>query len=281
MKYKFFRFLALLIMMVMATSYNKPLFFSMSAKSIQHNLARVNDTLFVNKYETSNQEYITFLQSLKERGSELYTSAMIDSTGWSTLVSYSSPMATYYHHHTAYSNYPVVNISQQGAIAYCNWLTEQYLADSKRKFNKVQFFLPSAELWINVAGNGDKNRMYPWSNYYLRDKNGVFLCNFRSLGDQSISYDEETKSYKIMPSFTKQGLNDRALYTSPVNSFSPGPFGIFNFSGNVAEMVAENGIAKGGSFHSTGYDVRIQSNINYTISSPEVGFRVFMRVIEP
>jgi hypothetical protein len=50
-------------------------------------------------------------------------------------------------------------------------------------------------------------------------------------------------------------------------------------SGNVAEMLNEKGIAKGGSYNSPGYDVRIESKMNYNDASPEVGFRVFMEVI--
>ena len=71
------------------------------------------------------------------------------------------------------------------------------------------------------------------------------------------------------------------MYTTPVNAFEAvAPYGIHNMSGNVAEMISEKWIAKGGSYNSPGYDVRIQSKMNYTEASPEVGFRVFMK-IEP
>ncbi|MEI8201577.1 MAG: hypothetical protein WCH34_01100 [Bacteroidota bacterium] len=49
--------------------------------------------------------------------------------------------------------------------------------------------------------------------------------------------------------------------------------GIYNMCGNVAEMVAEKGIAVGGSWKDTGYDVRIESTINYSEPSPSIGFR--------
>lgn len=254
---------------------------STTARNIQQNLAKVSDALYVNKYEVSNQEFNQFLTYIKQNESSLYSSYAIDTAGWSTMSSYSEPMSNYYHKHPAYSNYPVVNISYESAVAYCQWLSNQYNADTKRKFKKVRFFLPSEEEWMNVAGEGDKNRLYPWKSYYLRDKTGMFLCNFKILGDQSISFDPVTNTYKVMPSLIEGGMNDRAVYTSPVDAYAPGPFGIHNFSGNVAEMVAQNGVAKGGSFHSPGYDVRIQSALHYKKSSPEVGFRPFMRVIEP
>jgi hypothetical protein len=44
--------------------------------------------------------------------------------------------------------------------------------------------------------------------------------------------------------------------------------------GNVAEMVAERGVAFGGSFLDPGYDIRIDSETSYNAPSPKVGFRV-------
>ena len=35
------------------------------------------------------------------------------------------------------------------------------------------------------------------------------------------------------------GLNDRAVYTAPVNSFFPNAFGLYNMSGNVNEWVGD------------------------------------------
>ena len=49
--------------------------------------------------------------------------------------------------------------------------------------------------------------------------------------------------------------------------------------GNVAEMISEKGIALGGSWKDTGYDVRIESTANYTEPSPTVGFRPMMTFI--
>lgn len=45
-------------------------------------------------------------------------------------------------------------------------------------------------------------------------------------------------------------------------------------SGNVAEMVEEKGIALGGSYADPSYDVRIQSEQQYTAPSQKIGFRV-------
>lgn len=75
-------------------------------------------------------------------------------------------------------------------------------------------------------------QIYPWSQNVngLRDTRrgswqGQFLANFkRGSGDVA---------------GTAGGLNDRAFYTAPVNSFFPNGFGIYNMAGNVSEWVQD------------------------------------------
>lgn len=258
-------------------SFTKKINPAFSAKGIEQNMAKIQDDLFVCKYEVSNSEYQFFLNELKVDDAKKAEQFKVDSLKWLNSTQYQQPMSAYYHLHPAFKNYPVVCISYEAATAYCNWLTEYYNNDAKRKFKKVKFYLPSEEEWMKVANNGDRNKIYPWSDFYLRNKNGEFLCNFKHVSDAFISYDNEREEYKIIPEARASNS-----YTSPVKSFQAiEPYGIYNMSGNVAEMVSEKGIAKGGSYNSTGYDVRISSQMKYSESSPEVGFRVFMKVLEP
>lgn len=75
-------------------------------------------------------------------------------------------------------------------------------------------------------------QIYPWSHNVngLRDTRrgswqGQFLANFkRGSGDNAGA---------------AGGLNDRAFYTAPVQSFFPNGFGIFNMAGNVSEWVQD------------------------------------------
>jgi len=75
-------------------------------------------------------------------------------------------------------------------------------------------------------------QVYSWSQNVngLRDSRrgswqGTFLANFkRGAGDNM---------------GVAGGLNDRAVYTAPVNSFFPNAFGIYNMSGNVNEWTAD------------------------------------------
>ena len=68
----------------------------------------------------------------------------------------------------------------------------------------------------------------------------------------------------------------------PVNQYPQGLYELYNLSGNAAEMVAEKGSTKGGSYGSTGYYLAIDAEDEFegVECSPYVGFRYVMDVIE-
>ncbi|HEX2630880.1 MAG TPA: SUMF1/EgtB/PvdO family nonheme iron enzyme, partial [Chitinophagaceae bacterium] len=171
------------------------------------------------------------------------------------------------------------------ALEYCKWLSDLYNADPKRKFNKVQFVLPAQAQWEEAARAGRSQAMYPWGNYYLRNKKGEYLCNFKRISETAIVKGKDGRpvivdSIGYIDRGPAGGLNDRAFYTANVKSFYPNDFGIYNICGNVAEMVAEKGICKGGGFRSYGGEVHIRAVGHYEDAAADLGFRVFMKVIE-
>ena len=77
--------------------------------------------------------------------------------------------------------------------------------------------------------------------------------------------------------------SDNALLLAPSESYVANDYGLYNCSGNAAEMLAEPGKTKGGSWNSFGYYIRIDAEDEYagfTVPSPQIGFRYFMEVIE-
>jgi formylglycine-generating enzyme len=259
---------------------------NIKAKDLEKQFAKVNDTLYASKFETTNSEYRMFLQHLQATGKQdLYQQYEVDSAKWENADYYAAPLIKHYHRHPAYSKYPVVNISYEAAQAYCQWLTDQYHTNPKRKFRKVQFVLPTETEWMLAAQGGRSQAMFPWGNYYLRNSRGEYLCNFKRIPDAFIRSDSVAGGpivdVKAMREAFGSDVNDRAIYTATVKSFWPNDFGIYNFSGNVSEMVAEKTFTKGGSWNSYGYYVQIRSREEYKGPSPQVGFRVFMKVIEP
>lgn len=146
-------------------------------KEIENTLVKLNDTLFVSKYEVSNNLYRDFISySLLFNKTEINT-IQIDTSNWRSFEN--EPFAQYYHLHPAYSNYPVVNISYEGAILFCKWLTESYNIFPKRRYKKVIFRLPSKEEWelatqdlIFKDDTKNKNCIMPIDSY--KNSNGLF-----------------------------------------------------------------------------------------------------------
>lgn len=50
--------------------------------------------------------------------------------------------------------------------------------------------------------------------------------------------------------------------------------------GNVAELVADDTAAMGGSWNDVGYDIRIESEQSSTSPTSTIGFRVAARIVE-
>jgi formylglycine-generating enzyme required for sulfatase activity len=254
----------------------------LNAKTIDKKLARVSDSLYAYKYETTNGEYNIFLSELKKTDPSLYDKCIVDSANWP--LRYGEPMRIYYHRHPAYTHYPVLNITYESAQEYCRWLTHLYNNDIKREFQKVQFVLPTEEQWMRAAEAGRSQAIFPWGNYYLRNKNGQFMCNFKHINEASVYRDKngqpaiaDTAAFSMA---ITGGLNETVYYTANVHSYYPNDFGIYNMCGNVAEMILEKGLTKGGSWNSYGGEIAIRNIGKYSGASPETGFRVFMRVIE-
>lgn len=105
--------------------------------------------LYVSKFEVSNAEYNEFLSELKSSGnSYLFEEHLYDSTQWRAKFPTSIiPIASLYHTHSAYSNFPVVNIKASSAAAYCVWLTNKYNSQPHKKHKQVLFRLPTEAEW--------------------------------------------------------------------------------------------------------------------------------------
>lgn len=234
----------------------------------------IND-FFICRHEVSNLEYRTFLNELSKAGkTEELKKCIVDSTNWEGLdrKPNPNPMLYYYFRHPAYDNYPVVNINQEAATLYCKWLTEKI---NKEAQNGLLFEcrIPTRTEWIGAAQGSSRYLIYTWPGSLLLNSKGLTLCNYIKIGSEDIHYNDTLKTYQIMEPRHPVSGNTVTDITAPVYSYWPNQFGLFNMNGNVAEIVSEKGIAVGGSWHSTGYDVRNESVMYYDVSSPQIGFR--------
>ena len=276
---------ALLMSVLLLTGGKKDIF---STKSIESRMVKVETNLYTNKYETSNAEYRAFLTWIKQNKVDKLEAYEVKHEGWDGF--YKAEYRKSYATSSYFDNYPVVNITHESALAFCDWMTDQYnnSTDRKKKFKEVKFRLPTKQEWLSMAINGRPHHMkYPWGGPYMRNRDGKYLANFRKFGNHAIKMDindPEKVEINGIEDLSGEGtiLEGGVTISAPVNSYIATGAGLHNLAGNAAEMLAEKGHTKGGSWGSSGYYLQIDAEdefegFNY---SPYVGFRYVMEVIE-
>jgi len=231
--------------------------------------------------------YRIFLTNLMKIGAdEKYSIAQIDSLNWrETRCGFAElflePYVELYFRHPAYSEHPVVNVSFQGAQLFCEWLTGYYNSMPGRKYKKVRFRLPTDTEWEHAAKGGLEYVLYPWGNRLIY--NNQYACNYYHVGDENIIRNISTGTLIVnerKADASPGKLNDFNSLTVPVTYYQPNEFGLYNVCGNVAEMVIDKPVARGGGWLSPGGDVTIFSSAVCTQSAIDTGFRYFMEVVE-
>jgi len=236
-------------------------------------------SFYMQESEVSNLDYNEFLNDLKANSkTEDYETAKRKAENWSRFrpLSYGEPFVETYHKHPAFDEYPVFTISKKGAELYCKWLTKNW----QKKYSKhqINFRLPTEHEWVYAAKGGYDYAPYPWGTHYYRNDDGYILANFKRLNGGNIKYNKETKKYEVIDADVTSGMR----MPSPVLSFIPNKYGLYNMSGNAAEMISTpQNRTKGGSYNSTGYHIQIEAEDEYegwTEPSPFIGFRPVMDV---
>ncbi|MEI6683517.1 MAG: SUMF1/EgtB/PvdO family nonheme iron enzyme [Bacteroidota bacterium] len=231
---------------------------------VNKEFVKFGDNLFAARHEVTNQEYREFLLDLiSTKQADNYLKCIYDSTQWTRKFSNSNQQQhpIIYHSHPAYNRFPIVNITMEGASAYCRWLTDRYNNDEKRTYKKVLFRLPTEREWEKICCPLPGYKL-PWPR---ADKNGkTFLANI-----------------KVKDSLTGKDnyLIDGGLTTLRVGHYKPNKLGIYDVIGNVSELTSD-GKQKGGSWDDCIDDCKVDKTQSYSLPDPRVGFRVIMEIKE-
>lgn len=251
-------------------------------KSLEKNQVKIRGNLWASETELSNEDYELFLMDLvKNKAFDLVETCKIHTANWRSFLPEQfknlSDKDIFLYGHPEAGKTPIQNISHAAAMAYCEWITNVYnnSSDRKKKHQKVVFRLPTSEEWEYAARAGNAVNIYPWDNRETGAKpvnlKGCYLANFNVA---------EEAPCEDCPSPTKKTSQDGGFFTVPVSAYFPNDLGLFNTIGNVAEMVQDKGIAKGGSWEDHPKDCTITSVKSYENTSPAVGFRVFMEILK-
>ena len=222
---------------------------------------QINDSLFADETEISNFswiEYEMWAKGIYGTNSKEHLASLPDTLVWRDKNSYNEPYVQYYYRHPAYKEFPVVGVSYDQAVAYCKWRTERVKAfltlGKKFQYSDFEYRLPKKTEWEKLAefsthtlnNNGKNNK-------------GVYQINCIHIIDSA-----GIKKYDYI---------ENADVTTPVKSYIKNFYGLHNMLGNVAEMVQEKGICKGGGWRNNLEECRVGKNQDYTKPTAWLGFR--------
>lgn len=237
-------------------------------------------SFWIQQDEVTNLEYRTFLFDLiiQNKRDDFFT-ACPDQTQWVKVLGEGvMPMQDTYFSHEGFNDYPVVNISRKGAELFCKWLTDETNAtlNENQKIEKVR--IPTRVEWVKAASSDGKYLPFPWGTVVNKDGVDCYLANF------------DASTYPSQSKLPMDFAGDGALYTAKTRTYNPNEYGLYNMSGNVAEMVnemenKENDLKSnwsgygtaGGSWMNTVEEIKINGPDPYPgveKPHPAIGFRV-------
>lgn len=194
-------------------------------------------TFMMDQHEVTNGDWKEYLEDIGNDPAALPDTTLI----WSTQA-YNEPIINQYFRHGAYDDYPVVGITWRQANAYCEWRTRKH-REATGNPNAPPFRLPTEAEWeyaaISLYGQNmdyseayheeiNHGKIYPWNGLGVRlpwapgrkKTHGVLLANFRS--NTSVG-----------------GAAGNNPPTTPVMSYWPNEFYLYDMGGNVNEWVAD------------------------------------------
>ncbi|MGQ0739039.1 MAG: formylglycine-generating enzyme family protein [Bacteroidota bacterium] len=133
--------------------------------------------------------------------------------------SYNEPLVKKYFSHKEYDDHPIVGVSRQQAIAFCQWKTIQVSRSMKEAVHaELSVRLPSNAEWESAAFETKDTTVH-------NVKSRHYLYNFGNIIDGNR---KTIKTYK----------DDGFFYTGPVKSYPAGVYGLFDIKGNVSEWTS-------------------------------------------
>ena len=229
---------------------------------------KIKGNIYIDKTEVSNfdwREYVMWLEKTYGKTAMEYRNALPDTLVWKEKESFNEPYTQYYYSHPAYNDYPVVGISYEQAVQYCKWRTERVkelfetkmLTDKKNVYpTNFEYRLPTKEEWEAAAkiGYSEKTKKLLETKF-----KGQLLANLKRNTEDNV--------------VVAGNLAQNADIIAPVKSYWPNAAGCYNLIGNVAEMINQQGLAKGGSWMNEPSEVYIEKDLTYTKPTAWLGFR--------
>lgn len=234
-------------------------------------MVAIDSNLFAGKYEITNNDWRLYQYNIATKygnNSQALLQTLPDSTVWQEDIHYCQPSETNYYRHPAFDNYPVVGVSYEMVEKYIVWRNEG-LKDSLVKTGSTDRYiyrLPTKKEWeaMSISPIDEECLAKLKKKYNKTRKKHYYKAS--KIGFKNIE----------ISGFNFKDEEDVSEITAPVNSFCSNALGLFNIRGNVAEMVYEKGIAKGGSWMHSVAESPIDKDFTYNEPTKWLGFRLVM-----
>ena len=268
--------------------------------AVPPNGVRIGDNLFMDESEVSNldyREYLYWTAGIFGRNSPQYLSALPDTLVWKdSLPLMAHPLIERYFRDVSFEAYPVVGVTLEQARRYSDWRTDRVYERILMQLGKInpnaqqdpthyftvahyqsgrylegppdqsvpvpRYRLPLESEWEIAAAAGLDVSQYPqgynFASYNPRvtNRKGHHFLNTKKDATSSVPMSDEVPGQP-----------------APCKSFTPNDFGIYHLIGNVAEMTAQPGLAKGGHYLLPDEKCTVTEKIPYQKPSKWLGFR--------
>jgi len=249
------------------------------------------DAFIMRNMQVTNLEYHTFLTDLLlQDKKEEYNKAKVNPEVWKNFSL--AGLAESYFTNEKYNDFPVVNISIEGALLYCSWLEREvnkYAVENKVKTKPFKIRLPRDVEWINSVAVGyafmpvcsGYNTLYEIKEGYIDD---AFLKRVATIKKRKKKIEEVDMLY----STNRYGMSEKEIidiYNKaypyydplPADTIYPKRMNRYCEIGHVSEMTYEmrsgNIMVIGCCWESKETYQQMLSEFHKTNASPFVGFR--------
>ena len=208
------------------------------------------DSFYMGKYAITNRQYCDYLNSAQSQSLIAVTSGTVYEAGSGTMYPYCDTDIASVYSQIDYSgnvfsvrtdsdrdmsNDPMVEVSWYGAVAYCNWRSQQEgyqtcydpcVPDWPCDYSKNGYRMPTEAEWEYAARGGLSAMRFPWGDTISHGE-----ANYHSWWSAGSPY----YPYDVNPTEGYHPTWDDGVfpYTSPVGSFAANGYGLYDMAGNV------------------------------------------------
>ena len=249
---------------------------------------QIGSNFYIDETEISNihwKEYVYWTSDVLGGNSKEHWSTLPDTLVWRPTLSYGEPYRGYYFYMQAYNSYPIIGVSYKQAQAYSKWRSDRVFESSVIESGYIIENSKSRDDYFSIESYLSK---YPDTNIPIpvfrlptkaewediaKGKEGANEWGFNSKKWKKLEAKKRKKGGCFQRLQIKEDNDCESELTALVHSGAPNDYGILNMIGNVAEMVQEEGISKGGGFIHTMNECLPENEILYEAPTYWLGFR--------